>query len=1210
MTCLGKAASRSQGITMSSFSKPWVAIPIASLMTCAFAVGLSLAFTAPAFAGRLNASALQDGGTYDRFIVRFRKDAPERNSVAARQQSLDAAGRGHGVRVGQLRRLAMGADVVKTDRKLGRVAAERLMQRLARNPDVEYVELDAIRRPSFTPNDPSYASQWHYFEATAGINLPAAWDKATGNGVVVAVIDTGITPHSDLTPNIVAGYDFISDAATARDGNGRDANPNDEGDWTAADDCGEGEPAENSSWHGTHVAGTIAAVTNNAKGVAGVAFNAKVMPLRALGKCGGYTSDIADAIIWASGGAVTGVPANPNPAEVINMSLGGPGTCDATSQAAINMAVAAGTVVVVAAGNDNSDVSGFSPASCSNVITVAAVGRNGARAIYTNRGSKVDVAAPGGSSGGTVLSTLNSGRTTQAAESYAGYQGTSMATPHVAGTVALMQSAKANSPAVVEAILKSTARAFPNSCESCGAGIIDASAATTAAIHPVLIIGDVTVTEGNSGTRLATFTVSLSQPIATVVRYDIATADGTAYGSATAGSDYVASSLTGQSMAAGVTSKTFTVAINGDTAPEATEPFFVNVTNAVGVVVADGQAVGTILNDDPVPVENDVPVTEIEAGIGQQLLYSFEVPVGASDLTFTTSGGMGDVDLFVKFGSAPSTSVFDCSSTGPTTDETCNIPTPQAGTYYILLDAYADILGVMLTSQYEMPTLSMGPDVVIAEGNSGTKLATFTVRLSRASTSPVTYDIATTSGGSPEATAGSDYVARSLTGETIAPGQTTKTFTVAINGDSTREPNEPFWVRLETVVGADLQLYYAAGTIINDDGPTLSIADVSITEGDKGTRLATFIVKLSEAAASDVTYDIYTSDGTAVGYLDYAPQYLAVETIAPGQTSRTFAVPIYGNTRVEANKNFQVNLFARAGATIADSQAIGTIVNDDTNSAIIWRNSRTGANILWKSANAATTQAMTGVTNLAWKIVGIGDFDGDSKDDVLWRNGSTGANTLWKSANAATTQAMTGVTNLAWKIVGVGDFDGDGKDDVLWRNSSTGANTIWRSANAAMTQAMTGVTNLAWKIVGVGDFDGDGKDDVLWRNTSTGADTIWRSADPATTQAMTGVTNLAWKIVGVGDFNGDGQHDVLWRNGSSGGNTIWTSANSNSLLTIPGVTNLDWRIVGTGDYNGDGQADVLWRNVSTGANTIWKSADASTLQSVAAVTDLDWAVAP
>ncbi|MEE7547807.1 S8 family serine peptidase, partial [Xanthomonas sp. Kuri4-1] len=170
----------------------------------------------------------------------------------------------------------------------------------------------------------------------AGINVRPAWDKATGNGVVVAVIDTGITSHPDLDANILPGYDFISDTFVSRDGDGRDADPSDEGDWNPV----QGEcyttpspsPITDSSWHGTHVAGTIAAVTNNAVGVAGTAYNAKIVPVRVLGRCGGYTSDIADAIVWASGGSVSGVPANANPAEVINMSLGGSGTCSTTYQ--------------------------------------------------------------------------------------------------------------------------------------------------------------------------------------------------------------------------------------------------------------------------------------------------------------------------------------------------------------------------------------------------------------------------------------------------------------------------------------------------------------------------------------------------------------------------------------------------------------------------------------------------------------------------------------------------------------------------------------------------------------------------------------------------------------------------------------------------------------------------------------------------------------
>ena len=207
--------------------------------------------------------------------------------------------------------------------------AERLARDIvASDPNVEYAEPDRIMRRTLTPNDTRYNEQWHYFEAAGGINAPPAWDKSTGAGVVTAVIDTGYRPHADLAGNILPGYDFISDTFVANDGNGRDSDASDPGDWINAGECGPGDPAafESSSWHGTHVAGTIAALTNNASGVAGIAFNAKVVPARVLGKCGGYTSDIADAIVWTSGGSVSGVPANANPAKVLNISLGGGGS--------------------------------------------------------------------------------------------------------------------------------------------------------------------------------------------------------------------------------------------------------------------------------------------------------------------------------------------------------------------------------------------------------------------------------------------------------------------------------------------------------------------------------------------------------------------------------------------------------------------------------------------------------------------------------------------------------------------------------------------------------------------------------------------------------------------------------------------------------------------------------------------------------------------
>jgi serine protease len=403
--------------------------------------------------------------------------------AAARKAIVDRAGQQFGMLLKESHSIATGARIFKLDRKVSLADAAKLAADLkSRDASVEYAEPDRMMHPLFTPNDSMYSQQWDYFEATGGMNLPAAWDKSTGTGIRVAVIDTGYRPHADLSGQILAGYDFISDTAVSNDGNGRDSDASDPGDWVTAGECGSGQPAENSSWHGTHVAGTIAALTNNGTGVAGIAYGAKIVPVRVLGKCGGYTSDIADGIIWASGGTVSGVPSIAARAQVINMSLGGGGACDTTTQNAINSARSRGTVVVVAAGNESQNASNSNPANCAGVIAVAATNRSGGRASYSNYGTIVDVAAPGGDNGDGILSTLNAGTTSPGADSYASYMGTSMATPHVAGVVALMLAKNpALTPDDVEARLKSSARPFPASCSGCGAGIVDASAAIDAA---------------------------------------------------------------------------------------------------------------------------------------------------------------------------------------------------------------------------------------------------------------------------------------------------------------------------------------------------------------------------------------------------------------------------------------------------------------------------------------------------------------------------------------------------------------------------------------------------------------------------------------------------------------------------------------------------------------------------------------------------------
>lgn len=475
------------------------------LLSMAIGVGASVAHAAPVAWPLLKAHAPSAVQMTDRVIVKYKDaastSAPSQNAMHGAQ----IAANRQGVGLSHLKRLALGADVLKLSKPLTLEQARALVADLkSGDANVEYAEPDRVLSPQMTPTDTYYSQQWHYFESTGGIDLPAAWDKATGAGVVVAVLDSGVRPHADLAANLLAGYDLIADTKISNDGDGRDPDPSDPGDATTADFCYSGSSATNSSWHGTHVSGTIAAVTNNGSGVAGVAFGAKVLPVRVLGRCGGYSSDIADGMVWASGGAVLNVPANPTPARVLNLSLGGSGSCDNTTQQAINAARSRGAVVVVAAGNSNADASQFTPASCAGVIAVAATARNGGKASYSNFGSVVSIAAPGGDGSDGILSTWNTGTTSPGADTYAFGMGTSMATPHVSGVVALMLSVNpALTPDDVLSRLKSSARAFPAACSQCGAGIVDANAAVMAAAGGSTAVTTISEVEPNNSIKAA-----------------------------------------------------------------------------------------------------------------------------------------------------------------------------------------------------------------------------------------------------------------------------------------------------------------------------------------------------------------------------------------------------------------------------------------------------------------------------------------------------------------------------------------------------------------------------------------------------------------------------------------------------------------------------------------------------------------------------------
>lgn len=423
-------------------------------------------------------------------------------ATAAGSSSFQASGEGKGV--------------ITFDEVADEAAAAKAAAQVEGLPGVKSVELNllafpAAAPPGGVPADPYFGYQhglWDQREEFSyygtpitlpkggyGTKAPAMWKLTKGSKkITVAVIDTGRTRHADLDKNTVAGYDMISDRDAARDGNRRDNKPWDEGDWDPSGWCNQ-----YSSWHGTHVAGIIAA-RKDSRGVVGNAPGVRIQHVRVLGLCGGTVKDIADGITWASGGKVSGIPKNKTPAKILNLSLGGAGTCQPETQKAINGARKRGSVVIVAAGNSATSASGFQPANCKGVITVGATDFLGGRTTYSNFGSKVALSAPGGDTSwidsldqpvGGLISTLNNGPTTPKDATWWWYQGTSMAAPGVSGVAALIASLRPKlSAAQLEKAIKSSISTFPDqkalgsyNCRAervCGKGIIDATRAATA----------------------------------------------------------------------------------------------------------------------------------------------------------------------------------------------------------------------------------------------------------------------------------------------------------------------------------------------------------------------------------------------------------------------------------------------------------------------------------------------------------------------------------------------------------------------------------------------------------------------------------------------------------------------------------------------------------------------------------------------------------
>lgn len=472
-----------------------------------------------------------------RLIIRYRDDArsallgratPGPARVEAQARVMRSARLAGALPLRHLKSVSPRMQVAALEQAVSADQAKVLMQRLRADPAVLDVMIDQRVRAHAILNDPRFTddTQWHLLspgEVAGGINAASAWDLSTGASVVIAMLDGGYTDHPDLLPNLLPGYDFVSgDPAgtpqalagqpfwTAGDGDGRDANARDPGDWVTAADVSAGfcDLSENSTWHGTHVTGLAAAAGNNNRDGLGVAYSSKILPVRVLGRCGGYVSDILTGARWAAGLAVDGVPSNPHPARILSLSLGYAGVCSEPIQATLDEIRRTGASLIASSGNDADDVVSV-PASCAGVMAVTAHTREGDLADYANVGRNVRISAPGGGANsilspqaGTlrgIFSTGNNGITGPGSDNMSALTGTSMAVPQVAGVMALMaQVSPTLAMSTLEAIVADSARPFPlgSYCVAdpegwpagyCGAGLIDAAAAVqrAAAVSPL-----------------------------------------------------------------------------------------------------------------------------------------------------------------------------------------------------------------------------------------------------------------------------------------------------------------------------------------------------------------------------------------------------------------------------------------------------------------------------------------------------------------------------------------------------------------------------------------------------------------------------------------------------------------------------------------------------------------------------------------------------
>lgn len=616
---------------------------------------------------KMNTSALMADSQTSRFIVKYRSGTPEQAATSSVQTELDKLASALPAKAHHLRRMGVGSDVVTTDRALNTADTKAFMRAIASDPNVEYVEPDAVAIMGSSPNDPLYGKQWALSSnqkpgtTTPGIRAEGAWDLANGAGVVIGVVDSGITSHSDLNANVLPGYDFT--------GNNRG------GDGTQPGNM----PGEKCTitWHGTHIAGIMAASTNNGVGIAGIAPAAKLVSARTITNCnGGFISDIADGITWVAGGTVSGVPVNPNPAKVINVSLYGKGACLTSLQSAIDYATSKGAIVVAIAGNYATDTSNVEPANCRNVITVGAINTDSSRWVDSDFGPIVDIAAPGS----VIWSTYNNGTTSPGTEGYGILDGTSQAAPMVSGVAALVQSIAPKPLTVAEmrALIQQNVQPFTKTPDQpIGPGILDATATVKAA-------------KAGKIPAAADFKCTESTMIMQVTCTDLSTSRGASISS------------WAWNMGTGLSDMIRTQSVNPWSNYDYPGTYQISLkltdsTGAVSTLTRPFQVLPPTLTD----LSAGAPLS-FSSKNGDATNFDLVVPSGLKTLTFTLSPPTSSQTAILDIrAGTPSMLHPDCESIMVRgSAATCTISNPAPGTYYAIVNANTKLSDVSLLASY------------------------------------------------------------------------------------------------------------------------------------------------------------------------------------------------------------------------------------------------------------------------------------------------------------------------------------------------------------------------------------------------------------------------------------------------------------------------------------------------------------------------------